>query len=373
MKKVVHLTSAHQRYDQRILWRECFSLCEHGYDVTLVVNDAQKSETLENGVKILSTGFVPQSRKQRMTEGVERVYAVGALQNADIYHLHDPELLRIALRLKQNGKRVVFDSHEFYGMQIRVKEYLSPFARFFIAKLYTAYEAYVCRRLDGVVVPTRYNGEEVFINRSQRVAYVNNYPRLSEYEGISIPCYITRKNICYCGGLSPERGISNLVRAGMRAKVPVILAGLFNSEAYKLEVLNENNRDFVQYLGFMNQRKDVFAVYAHCAIGAALVLDVGQYSKLENLSTKVYEFMASEMPVLLSDFPYNRYLIEKYHFGLLANPSDVDDIASKITWLVEHPNEAEEMGKNGKRLLEEQFTWERGALPELLRLYKEIE
>ena len=115
MKKVVHLTSAHPRYDQRILWRECYSLREHGYDVTLIVNDAQKNEILENGIKILSTGFVPKGRRQRMTEGVARVYELGMAQDANIYHLHDAELLTIALKLKKQGKRVVFDSHEFYG------------------------------------------------------------------------------------------------------------------------------------------------------------------------------------------------------------------------------------------------------------------
>ena len=87
MKKVVHMTSAHLRYDQRILWRECFSLREHGYDVTLIVNDAQENEVLENGIRILSTGFVPQGRRERMTEGVKRVYELGIVQNADIYGL----------------------------------------------------------------------------------------------------------------------------------------------------------------------------------------------------------------------------------------------------------------------------------------------
>ena len=77
--------------------------------------------------------------------------------------------------------------------------------------------------------------------------------------------------------------------------------------------------------------------------------------------------------VLISDFPYNRKIIEKYRFGLAANPNDVNDIAAKIRWLLEHPKEAEEMGKSGRRLLAERFTWECAAEPELLRLYREIE
>ena len=104
-----------------------------------------------------------------------------------------------------------------------------------------------------------------------------------------------------------------------------------------------------------------------------LLIDDGQYGKMEGLPTKVYEYMAAEMPVLISDFPYNRKIIEKHRFGLVANPTDVEDIAAKITWLLEHPEEAEKIRKNGKRLLEAEFTWERAAEPELLRLYREIE
>ena len=65
-------------------------------------------------------------------------------------------------------------------------------------------------------------------------------------------------------------------------------------------------------------------------------------------------------------------MVEKYNFGLVANPSDIDDIAAKIRWILDHPKEAAEMGKNGKRLLEEQFTWEDAAEPELLRMYQAV-
>ncbi len=45
IKKVCHLTSAHQRYDVRIFQKECLSLAKHGYDVTLIVNDDLEDET----------------------------------------------------------------------------------------------------------------------------------------------------------------------------------------------------------------------------------------------------------------------------------------------------------------------------------------
>ncbi len=373
MKKVVHLTSAHRRYDQRILWRECCSLREQGYDVSLVVNDAQNDEILENGIKILSTGLVPQGRWQRMTEGVKRVYELGIAQDADIYHLHDPELLQIALRLKQQGKKVIFDSHEFYGEQIKTREYIPMVARGFIARSYHVYETYVCKQLDGVIVPAFYDGKDTFFGRAKRITHVNNYPRRSEYGKTTMPAYTERKGVCYSGGLSENRGITNLVEAGKKARVKIYLVGRFASSAYEKQILDDATVSEVEYIGYINGRKELFSFYACCAIGAGLLIDDGQYGKMEGLPTKVYEYMAAEMPVLISDFPYNRKIIETHHFGVVANPTDVEDIATKIIWLLEHPKDAEEMGKNGKRLLEAQFTWEHAAEPELLRLYKEIE
>lgn len=373
MKKVVHLTSVHQRGDTRILWRECFSLCEHGYDVTLIVNDARENERLENGVKIISTGFVALNRKQRMTDGVKKIYRLGLAQDADIYHLHDPELLRVALDLKQHGKKVIFDSHEFYGEQIKTREYIPFVAKKIVAGIYNLYETHVCKRIDGVIAPASYDGKETFLGRARRIAYVNNYPKLSEFNNVLIPAYRTRQGVCYSGSLSEERGVSNLVEAGKLSGAKVVLVGNFSSPSYENMILGNAIPCEIEYRGFVDSREELYAVYTQCAVGVGLLMDDGQYGKMCGLPTKVYEYMATSMPVLISDFPYNRRIIEKYRFGLVANPNDVNDVAAKIRWLLEHPQEAEEMGENGRRLLEERFTWERAAEPELLRLYREIE
>ncbi len=371
MKKIVHLTSVHRRHDQRILWRECVSLREHGYDVTLVVNDNLKNEILDNGIKILSTGFLPQGRIQRMTEGVNRVYELGRKIDADLYHIHDPELLRIALKLKRRGKHVIFDSHEFYGEQIRTRQYIYPLLRKIISKSYSEFETYVCRRIDGVVLPATCDGKDLFLDRAQRTAIVANYPRLSEYEKISVPHYNIRKNVCYCGNLTEEHSIERLVAACKQVETKAILAGIFHSQDYKEKVLASGHKDSVQYLGYIDNRLKIYELYSQCAIGVDLSLDLGQYSKVDTMPTKIYEYMAAAMPVIISDFPYHRKLIDKYHFGIVANPSDVNDIASKIDWLHEHPQESKEMGENGKQLLENQFGWNI-AEKELLRLYGEI-
>ena len=50
--KVCHITSAHPDGDVRIFHKECVSLAEEGYDVSLVIPNT--ASRIENGVNIVS-------------------------------------------------------------------------------------------------------------------------------------------------------------------------------------------------------------------------------------------------------------------------------------------------------------------------------
>jgi hypothetical protein len=110
--KVTHLTSAHGRYDTRIFLKICSSLAANPkYKVSLVVADGQGEEN-KNTRNILDVGSKIGSRISRMTKTVKKVFEKAVELYSDIYHLHDPELIPIGLKLKKLGKKVIFDAHE---------------------------------------------------------------------------------------------------------------------------------------------------------------------------------------------------------------------------------------------------------------------
>jgi glycosyltransferase involved in cell wall biosynthesis len=77
--------------------------------------------------------------------------------------------------------------------------------------------------------------------------------------------------------------------------------------------------------------------------------------------------MAAGLPVLASDFPLWRALIEEARCGLTVDPLDPRTIAAAIVTLLDDPEAAEAMGARGRRAVEATYNWstERTKLLEL--------
>ena len=126
----------------------------------------------------------------------------------------------------------------------------------------------------------------------------------------------------------------------------------------------------MEYLGHIN-REQVRDVLNKSEIGVATLLKVGQYADGSNLPTKAHEYMAMGLPVILTDIPYNVAFVEKYKCGICVDPMNTDEYAEKIVWLFNHPDEAKQMGLNGRRAVEQEFNWDTQAV-KLLELYMEL-
>ena len=57
--------------------------------------------------------------------------------------------------------------------------------------------------------------------------------------------------------------------------------------------------------------------------------------------------------------------------ALYAKPNDVLDFATKVAYLMDHPEEREKMGKFGRRRFKESLAWEH-SVPMLLEAYQSL-
>lgn len=370
--KVCHVTSVHPRYDTRIFIKECTSLANAGYEITLLVADGKPDEE-KNGVKIISVSDIPKSRFQRIIKS-SNVMCKKALEvDAEIYHLHDPELLPLARKLKKAGKKVIFDSHENYPAQIKVKGYIPYIFRTTLSNLYKTYETGTAEMIDAVITPcTFFDGVDIFKGRCKKTEVISNAPLLSEFYDKYQDSNIENKvpSVCHVGRLTQSRGITHLIKAAYKTKLKLILGGEFSPANYETEVKQMPEYSCVDYRGHLT-REQVLKVYQESTIGAATILNIGQYNTGDNFATKVYEYMSMGLPVIITKYLYAEKMISKHNFGIAVEPDNVVDIVEAIRTLIDNPKKAEIMGKNGRRAILEEFNWGNEER-KLLKLYKQF-
>ena len=176
--KVCHVTSVHPSADVRIFWKECLSLAKR-YEVCLIASNTE--ERYEQGVHIYNVEL-PEGRFMRQL-CLNRVFQKMVEIDADVYHFHDPELMRLGVKMKKYGKKVIFDSHEDVPMQILCKEYLPGISKKPISKIYSCYERCLLKKYDALITVTPTIVERLSkINNNTFM--ITNYPVLTEYK----PC-----------------------------------------------------------------------------------------------------------------------------------------------------------------------------------------
>lgn len=365
--KVCHVTSVHPPKDGRIFAKECVSLAKAGYEVYLV---EQGNDEICQNVRIIGCGKRPNNRFQRIFNFSRKVVRKALDVDADIYHLHDPELLPYVLKLKADGKKVIFDSHEFYALQIQTKEYLPKFIRSLISWTYIKFEDFILKRIDAAIIPCGLNGKNIFEGRVKRNEYIDNYPLLSEFYDKYDENVQKKGYVCYVGALTYERGIYHLAKAASIADVPLVLAGAYSSEKFSKMVRSLSEYSHVTYRGYVN-KNEVVKIDEKAIAGMCTLLDYGQYHKCENLSTKVLEYMALGLPVILYDSIYTRKIMKEYKFGICVQPDNLKEIATAINYIKNNPYEATKMGQEGRKAIRERFNWETQA-KKLLTLYNEL-
>ena len=122
----------------------------------------------------------PCGRLARMRHATRRVFDQAVAIDADIYHLHDPELIPAGLRLKRLGRTVIFDAHEDVPLQLLGKPYLPRLVRHALAAGFGTFERLACARFDGIVAATPAIRDK-FLRIHPNTIDVNNYPVTSEF------------------------------------------------------------------------------------------------------------------------------------------------------------------------------------------------
>ncbi len=371
MPRVAHLTSVHPPFDIRIFQKECRSLARFGYEVVLIAPHDRDERV--DGVSILGVPARP-GRLSRVLHTSRDVFRRAVKADCDLYHIHDPELLPVGQRLRRRGRKVVFDMHENLPLQIRGKHWipsgLRPAAS--VAARWT--ERLMFR---GIRVVTALS-EESFARHYHWVGDAVSLQNMPLHDEL-LPIDVTRQeSFCagYLGGITAARGSRVMLEASAilrssGAEPELRLIGSFTPASHQQEIERQ-----IGELGLENARlhehmpsANAWRLIARCHVGFVLFQSLP--NNVESTPNKLFEYMALGIPVIASDFPRFRRIVEETGCGLCVRPDDPGQVAMAIGWMRDHPAEAAAMGQAGRDAVMQKYRWD-AEFPKLARLYEEL-
>ncbi|MGC8943968.1 MAG: glycosyltransferase family 4 protein [Caldisericia bacterium] len=377
---VCQITTVHNAYDTRILYKECFSLKEKNFEVYLIA--VHDKETDINGVKIIPLKK-PKNRFERLFFTNLTAFIKAFKLNSDIYHFHDPEFMFFAYLLKLiKRKKVIYDVHEDYPGEILIKDWIpSKFLKNILSKIFIIIERFFSKKYDALIL-----AQDTYLKRfhffKNKIIILNNYPILNDNSLNFSKDFNENQsfNLIYSGSINKERGVWIMINSfklllQKRKDVKLFLVGYFtNLQLYKdvkEYLINNNLTDNVIIIGgdkFV-KRDEIDKLYKKMDIGL-IIFPYYEYFK-DKILTKFFEYMLFELPVVATDFPLWKDFFDKNKCGVVVNLENLEEIIKKLDYLIDNENLRNEMGKRGRELVLKYYNWDIEKL-KLLNLYKEL-
>lgn len=354
--KVVHITSAHPALDIRIFYKECISLQAFGHEVHLVT--LASPQTYYQGIMIHALNSQNKlTRWQRLLQ----IYQLAKSIPADVYHFHDPEFIPFAWLLKLKKNKVIYDVHE--DTVCESLSFNKNKAKFIVAYKYLRW--WLLEKLsniffDGFVCATPHIAKKF---PRKKTVIIRNYVDLQEFTSYSIPFAERSNTAIYVGGIMKTRGLREMINA-VQALPPQYTPALKLIGNFSPPALHEEAKQFlgwekVTMLSWLTRDKLIPHFYT-AKVGLVLLHPEKNYR--EALPIKLFEYMAAGLPVIVSDFPIWREIVLESKCGFVVDPFDQEAVINAMTFIFDHPDEAEKMGNAGRKAVQEYYNWQSEAV-----------
>jgi glycosyltransferase involved in cell wall biosynthesis len=369
--QLVHLSTVHPRNDTRILIKQVRTLSSAlAKGVSLVVADGFGDSLQPGQPAIYDLGKLPASRFKRAVIGNFRTFVFFRRTKPQLVHFHDPELIPLGLLLRLRGCQVIYDVHEDVPRQTMSKHWIPFIFRLPVAAAIAAMEWLAGKVFSGIVPATPTIAARFPVGKT---VLVQNFPIQSELVLADPLPYLERPpKFAYVGGIADIRGGKEMVQAleylDDLPEVRLEMAGGISPESFGAELRELAGWSKVVYRGLVG-RQDVARLLGSARAGLVLFQPVPNH--VDAQPNKMFEYMSAGLPVIASDFPLWREIIAGAECGLLVDPLDPRAIAIALRWMLEHPLEAEIMGKKGQEAVQKIYNWERES-PQLVGLYNKL-
>lgn len=365
-------------HDSRVE-KEVRTLIGAGYRVTVVADAGPGLPVREerDGAVVIRVGRVgPPIPGLRFVVHEWRLTALLRDLGPDILHAHDSNaLLPVAVAAAHLGRPYLYDAHDLWLGRLRRGRSL-PY--FWLSQLYYALLQRIAVPRAAAVITV---SGPIVAHLRQRyrpgwIGLVANYPEppgepsprdLRGHAGVvgHDPVAV------YLGGLMSGRGLEQLIDAV--ARLPGVHLVLLGDGGLADDLrLRARERGVTERVHFAvpvppDQVVD-FAAGAQVGVSPVLGTSLNYRYSLPN---KLFQYMAAGIPVVASDLPQVREVVEGSGCGMVADTSRPEAIADAIASVLADPVEARAMGERGRRAVVERYNWDASASV-LLEAYRRM-
>jgi len=360
----------------RIYHRLCKSLLSAGYRVSLLAN-THETTVPKGGIELNSLGeWSSASNGSSLPARVGRcrkAYAMATREQADIYTFYSPEFAPWVLSLQKKTRRpIIFDCMENFEAYALLKPGIPKALRQPLSWLVGAVLRHVSAKIDAVVFSDPGTAKR-FERSARRAIVIHNFPDLSlfplpEMARLNKPFDLTYHGGFYIHDLRALLAIDDALVSRNRRLKWRFIGGMPGKEWFTSEIAKRGAGDRFHLLDRVAHDK-VAGLVCQAKIGIIPLPNVPKYQT--NIPQKLFEFMALEMPVILSNLPPSRPFVADERCAFMVRPDDANAYADAISHLIDDPNLRCEMGRAGRRRVETMYNWQREST-KLLALYEEL-
>ena len=376
--------------------KEAKTLIDAGHEVHLLLEGEPGQERTEEhkGISILRGVTMGPLREKyhryifnftfrdRMWRRAIRDFALS--RKIEVLHVHDLPFMKEAVSVaRELGLPVVADLHENYPAGLQVW-YESAFKKrtIYNYRRWSRYEREILEEVDAVIAVVE-ESKERLVRLGLPADKIFVVPNTGSREGETIPIdreiverYRDSFVLCYIGGFASHRGLDTVIRAMpiIKAKAPEVLLLLVGdrNEPYRryLKRLAEEMGcgDAVEMTGLQPFEKIWSFIEAS---DICLVPHARNPHTDTTIPHKIFQYMSISKPIIVSDCPPLKRVVEDSGGGVLFIYDDPADFAAKVVELYDSEEKRRIMGEAGRNAFLDRYNWD-STSGELRLLYEQL-
>lgn len=181
--------------------------------------------------------------------------------------------------------------------------------------------------------------------------------------------------VSYVGTIGFTHGVEIALKAAeeLKTRIPdlvFIFVGDGSDKERLIKIKEDKKLDNVIFTG--KQPKEKIPEFLN-ASAVSLVLSTGDPLFRKTIFAKVFEPMACGNPVIVGAEGETRRIVERARSGIGFQPGSVKGLVDAVSTLYNNPAMREELGRNGRKFVEEEFSREKKAADYLRALEEVVE